>query len=194
MPIVGIIIIIGTIGGVNNWVIAPTTGLSIAARDGNLPAHFGKTNKNNAPHTLLIYQACLVTLLMLVFLYMPSVSSSYWLLTALAAQLYMGMYLLMFASALYLRFKHPAQHRPFRIPGGKNIGMFIIAGCGMAGALIAIGIGFVPPEHMQIGSVFHYETALICGLLFAVLPPIIIYRYHNRRTLLQELRVETPES
>lgn len=193
MPIIGIIVVIGTIGGVNNWVIAPTTGLAVAARDGNLPSHFAKTNKKHAPHILLIYQAILVTLLMLVFLYMPSVSGSYWLLTALATQLYMGMYILMFAAALYLRFKHPDYPRPFRIPGRKNSGMILVASIGIIGASIAFVIGFVPPMHLQIGSIFHYEAALITGLILAVLPPIIIHHYNHKRDLVKQLQTVAAE-
>lgn len=187
MPILAVIIVIGAIGGVNNWVIAPTTGLAVAARDGSMPQHFAKTNKKNAPYVLLIYQAILVTLLMFVFLYMPSIGSSYWLLTALAAQLYMGMYILIFASALYLRFKHPNYHRPFRISGKKNSGMIIVSLAGITGAIIAIIVSFIPPTHLQIGSVFHYEAALITGLILTISPAIILYRYNHKRELLKEL-------
>ncbi len=38
---------------------------------------------------MLITQAIIVTVLSALFLFMPSVNGSYWLLTALAAQLYM---------------------------------------------------------------------------------------------------------
>lgn len=188
MPIIALVIVIGAIGNVNNWVIAPTTGLAAAARDGSMPQHFAKTNKKNAPYVLLIYQAILVTLLMTVFLYMPSVSSSYWLLTALAVQLYMGMYILIFAAALYLRFKHPHHHRPFRIPGKKHLGMIIVSVTGIVGALIAIIVSFVPPTHLPIGSVFHYESALITGLILTISPAIILHHYYHRTQLTKKLQ------
>ena len=194
IPVIGIIVVIGAIGSVNNWVIAPTTGLAIAAQDEAIPPHFARTNRKNAPHVLLLYQAGLVTLLMVVFLYMPSISASYWVLTALAAQLYMGMYILIFAAALYLRFKHPQHPRPFCIPGKKHSGMIIVASFGIIGSVIAIIIGFIPPTNMQINNAWSYELTLLGGLSLAILPPMIIYHYNNKRLLLKQLQtIETLE-
>ena len=45
---------------------------------------------------LLITQAVIVSFICLAFLLMPSISGSYWLLTALNIQLYMIMYVMMF--------------------------------------------------------------------------------------------------
>ena len=90
-------------GSVSNWIIAPTRGLMLAAKDGYLPRHFANENRFAAPKVLLIYQALIVTVISMVFLLLPSINASYWLLTALSAQLYMLMYILMFAAALRLR-------------------------------------------------------------------------------------------
>ena len=117
LPIAAVMLVLGGLGSVSNWIIAPTKGLLVAAEDGQMPQHFCHENKHGAPKVLLIYQAIIVSLLSLVFLFMPTVNSSYWLLTALAAQLYMLMYLLMFITGIYLRYKSPEQPRAFRIPG-----------------------------------------------------------------------------
>ncbi|PPJ44606.1 amino acid permease, partial [Rhizobium sp. KAs_5_22] len=74
----------------------------------------------------------IVTILSALFLFMPSVNGSYWLLTALAAQLYMLMYFIMFAAAIKLRISEPNHHRPFKIPGGIA-GMLFVAGVGIIG-------------------------------------------------------------
>lgn len=89
LPIVAVMLVLGGLGGLNNWVIAPTRGMVIAGNDGNLPPVLRRENKYHAPKVLLIIQALIVTGLSTVFLLMPSVNGSYWLLTALAAQLYM---------------------------------------------------------------------------------------------------------
>ncbi|MFZ4077582.1 MAG: APC family permease, partial [Legionellaceae bacterium] len=94
MPLIALMLVMGGFGGVSNWIIAPTKGLLVAAQDGNLPLFFQRENAQGAPVIMLIGQALIVTCLSALFLFMPSVNGSYWLLTALAAQLYMLMYLL----------------------------------------------------------------------------------------------------
>ena len=175
MPIVATLLIIGTIGGVSNWIIAPTKGLLVALQDINLSKHFQRENKHGAPSILLVYQACIVTILVLAFLIMPSVNGAYWLLTALTAQLYMFMYIAMYATGIYMRYKYPDQQRPYRIPG--RFGMSIVCYIGIMGAIITIAIGFVPPININVGSTLHYESLLIMGLILLSAPPLIIYQF-----------------
>lgn len=175
LPLIGILIIVGNIGGVNHWVIAPTKGLAVAAKDCQLPLHFSRENKYRSPHLLLFYQAIIVTLLSIVFLFLPSISASYWLMTALAAQLYMLMYLIFFASAIHLRFKHPTKERPFKIPGKqKHFGMILVGTMGIIGSMLTFFIGFIPPINIQFGGILRYEMFLVLGLLIMSLPPFLI--------------------
>ena len=172
MPVVAVMLVLGGLGGVSNWIIAPTKGLLVAAQDGNLPPVFQKVNQQGAPVTMLIGQASIVTVLSALFLFMPSVNGSYWLLTALAAQLYMLMYLLMFLAAIKLRISAPDHPRAFRIPGG-TVGLCFVAGVGMIGVLTTLAVSFIPPEGINVGSVFHYEMMLIIGLVLMCAPPFI---------------------
>jgi glutamate:GABA antiporter len=180
MPVVAVMLVLGGLGGVSNWIIAPTKGLLVAAQDGNLPPFFQRVNKNGAPVTMLIGQAVIVTILSGLFLFMPSVNGSYWLLTALAAQLYMLMYLLMFLAAIKLRLSAPSQPRPFRIPGGI-IGLCFVAGVGMIGVLTTLVVSFIPPSDINVGSVLHYEMMLIIGLILMCSPPFISNKIREYR-------------
>jgi len=178
LPLVALALVIGGLGSVSNWIIAPTKGLIIAAQDGNLPKNLQRENRHGAPLTILIYQAIIVSLLSLVFLLMPSVNGSYWLLTALASQLYMIMYILMFATAIYLRYKLPDHERPFRVPGGK-IGIWLVCGVGIIAAMVTITVGFFPPQGIDVGGMLHYEFLLILGLVLMCAPPFITYRFRR---------------
>lgn len=180
LPLIALMLVMGGMGGVSNWIIAPTKGLVIAAQEGNLPAAFEKTNREGAPTFLLILQAVIVTLLSALFLFMPGVNSSYWLLTALAAQLYMLMYLLMFAAAIRLRFSNPEHPRPFQIPGGK-VGMILVSGIGIIGASTTFLVSFIPPQDIVNGSILHYELILVSGLVLMCTPPFISYWYMHRK-------------
>lgn len=188
MPVVALMLVMGGLGGVSNWIIAPTKGLLVAAEDGNLPLIFQGINTKGAPKAMLVVQAIIVTLLSALFLFMPTVNSSYWLLTALAAQLYMLMYLLMFATAIKLRFSHPNHPRAFRIPGGL-IGMLVVAGVGITGILATLVVTFMPPAGIDVGSIMNYELTLIGGLLLMCAPPFIS-SWHQNRAVQDELEID----
>ena len=181
MPVMAVMLVMGGFGGVSNWIIAPTKGLLVAAEDGNLPPIFQRTNKAGAPVTMLVGQAVIVTILSSLFLLMPSVNGSYWLLTVLAAQLYMLMYLLMFIAAIKLRIKSPRQPRAFRIPGGL-LGLCAVAGTGIVGVLTTLVVSFIPPAGIDVGSISRYELTLIFGLLLMCSPPYISNWLRERRS------------
>lgn len=183
MPVVAVMLVLGGLGGVSNWIIAPTKGLLVAAEDGNLPEFFQRTNAQGAPVVMLITQALVVTVLSALFLFMPSVNGSYWLLTALAAQLYMLMYFIMFAAAIKLRLSAPSHPRLFSIPGGFS-GMLVVAGVGIVGVLMTFAVSFIPPQGINVGSLFQYEMTLIGGLVLMCLPPFISNWLQARNTVL----------
>ena len=116
---------------------------------------------------------------------MPTINSSYWILTALAAQLYMFMYILMFAAGIYLRYKCPNVERAFKIPGGK-LGIWIVCGIGILTAVFIIVIGFVPPAGVMIGSLVRYECLLVGGIIIMSFPPFILYGMRKKEQITQD--------
>lgn len=182
LPFVALALVIGGMGSVSNWIIAPTRGLLLAVKDGYLPKHFSGENRFQAPKTLLIYQAIIVSVISLVFLLLPSVNASYWLLTALAAQIYMIMYVLMFAAAWHLRKKTSARQSGFIIPGGQ-FGINIVCGAGIIGSIGTFIIGFVPPTSVPTGNLFLYESLLIGGLIIMCVPPFCIYYWQSKKRI-----------
>ncbi len=175
LPVMAILLAIGAVAEVNAWIIGPAKGLHATTSNGDLPPYFQKVNKRGVPTNLLLFQALIVTCTAFVFLKMPTVSASYWILTALSAQSYLVMYILMFISALKLRYTHPTVKRSYRIPFGKP-GIWIAVILGVVSALFAIFIGFIPPGQLVAGNLLFYETFLIIGLLVMCGIPLIIYQ------------------
>jgi amino acid transporter len=171
LPLMALMLVLGGVGTVNNWIIAPVRGLLIAAADGHLPKHMSKKNKQGAPYVLLLYQAIIVSATTLVYYLMPSVNASYWLLTVLTAQLYMFMYIMLFAAGIRLRFKNVERKQGFMIPGGK-IGMIIVCAAGLIGCVMTICVGFIPPSRVKVGGHLHYELLIIGGLVIMSLPAV----------------------
>jgi amino acid transporter len=85
------------------------------------------------------------------------------------------MYMLMFAAAIYLRFREPDTPRSFRIPGGKHFGMCFIGGLGLLGSLVAFIFSFIPPGQIPVGSPVVYVGILIVGTIIFAGIPLLIY-------------------
>lgn len=180
MPVVALMIVIGGMGGVSNWIIAPTKGLMIASQDGCLPRFLQKTNRFGAPIYLLVLQASLVFTMATLFIFMPSVSGSYWLLTALAAQLYMLMYILMFAAIIKLRRDEALFQANFKIPG-KTIGLIIVVGAGIIGCVLTFGVSFLLPPQINVGDVHRYHVFQTFALLLMSAPPLVMHVFNSKK-------------
>lgn len=190
-PYIAALIAIGAFGSMSTWIVGPTKGLLAAARNGDLPPVFRAINQKSVPVNLLILQAIIVTALSLVFVCMPSVSSAFWILTVIVAQLYLIMYILLFASAIKLRYTQPAVKRSYRVPGGKW-GIWSIGGLGILSSIFAIIVGFVPPSQIEVGSLVFYEVFLIAGVLIGCFAPCLIlcFQKPNWKNLLPHEKEE----
>lgn len=177
LPLLAILMIIGTMGGVATWIIGPTKGILAAANDGNLPPIMAYTNRHGAPVVILLLQAIIVSILTLVFVLLP-IESAYLMLTELTAILALLMYVLMFIAALVLRVKCPEVERPFKIPGGP-LGIGIVALIGGGSSLLAMFLGFIPPSQIELGSTLVYQLLLISGVLIFCLPAFFIHKFTN---------------
>jgi len=176
LPFMVVMIIIGCLGGMINWIISPAKGLLQAAQHGFLPKFFRQENQYGVASNLLVTQAVLVTLICSAFLLVPSVNGSYWLLTDLSTELYMIMYVLMFIAAFFLKIKHPNRPHAFTVPGGKT-GYWITCFLGLLGSLITLVVGFFPPDTIDVGGRLHYEIVFSVGIIVMIAPVIFFYRY-----------------
>lgn len=182
LPMMGFMIIVGGLGAVNNWIIAPCRGLLIAAEEQQLPAVLATVNRYQAPYIILIGQAVLVSVLCLLFIVMPSINETYMFLNELTVQLYMVMYALMFAAVIKLRLKRRAYASAdvsFRIPGGILV-LCLVAGLGVLAAIGTITIGFFPPPHIIAADTQHYQLWLLLGFIIFSLPPCMMSYWRRR--------------
>ena len=177
LSILAIVLILGGLGGLNNWLIAPTRGLQYAGMQGHFPAWVVRENSHGAAQNLLLIQAIVVSICLLAYVMLPSINASYWYLNVLATQLYMVMYILMFAAGICLRFRRNPRSG-YRIPGGRW-GTAVVASIGILGASATFMIGFFPPEGISIMSQTHYGWIVLAGILVTAVPgiPFIFGRY-----------------
>lgn len=174
-PIIAIALMFGVLAGVLTWVAGPSKGIFTVGKAGYLPPFFQKTNKIGVQKNILIIQGCIVTLLSLLFVVMPSVQSFYQMLSQLTVLLYLIMYMLMFTGAITLRYKMAKAERPFAIGRKGNGLIWIVAGIGFLGALLAFVLSFIPPSQIATGSNTVWFSVLILGCVIFVAIPLIVY-------------------
>ena len=174
-PVIAVALAFGVLAGVLTWVSGPSKGIFAVGRAGYLPPFFQKTNEAGVQRNILLIQGALVTLLGLLFVVMPSVQSFYQILSQLTVLLYLIMYLLMFAAAIYLRYSMKKAERPFRIGNKGNGLMWIVGGLGFLGSLLAFILSFIPPGQIAVGSKTMWYAVLVIGCIIVVAAPLIIY-------------------
>lgn len=193
IPVVALFTVTGALGELNAWAIAGVKGLFVTTEHGCLPPILHKTNRHHVPTNLLLFQGLLVTVAAFLFLYTSNVNLSYWMLSAMATQMYLVMYILMLISAVVLRHRKPNVERLYRIPFGW-VGIYICATLGIFSSLFAIGISFLPPtQSFAIHSLWGYESLLLTGFFLSCAIPLLIYacrRPHWKLVVLQEIREE----
>ncbi|MBO7186653.1 MAG: amino acid permease [Alistipes sp.] len=173
--VIAIALVFGVLAGVLTWVAGPSKGIFAVGRAGYLPPFFQKTNSQGVQRNILLVQGVIVTILGLLFVVMPSVQAFYQILSQLTVLLYLIMYMMMFAAAITLRYKLPTYDRPFRLGARGNVLMWVLAGLGFCGSLLAFVLSFIPPSQISIGSNAVWYIVLIVGAVLFVGIPFIIY-------------------
>jgi len=114
-----------------------------------------------------------------IFLLLPSVNAAYLLLTALAAQQYIIMYVLMFLAAIKTR-QCSMKNIGFTLTRYR-CGTWLVSLIGLLGCSALFIIGFIPPSGFGIGGAFTYEFILVIGLISLTLLPLL-FRYFSQRS------------
>ncbi|MDG2408194.1 MAG: amino acid permease [Pirellulales bacterium] len=173
VPVAGLIIALGMIGEVNNWIPAPTRGLLVAGKDGTLAPFWQRENKHAVHQRILLFQGIIFSSISTIYLFFD-VQIAFWLMNVVPTMLYIIMYFLMFATGVRLRYTHPDVPRRYRVPFG-NVGMWLLAVVGSAAGTVAIVFAFIPPGNVPDDMRFSYITVVIVGFVVFTALPFAIY-------------------
>jgi putative glutamate/gamma-aminobutyrate antiporter len=176
--VMALMVAIGVLGQVNVTVSGPSTALLAVGKAGYLPHILQRTNGQGVSVLILVLQGLIVTILCLAFIILPSVESAFQILSQISNIMFLTMYVTMFVAALRLRYTQPNKPRPFKIPGG-NYGMWIVAGVGLVGVVVAGALSFAPPNQISTGSPEIYVGILVLLTVIEVAIPFIIYAFRK---------------
>ena len=169
----GLLIVVGILASVVTWIPGPSRGLLLVARSGYLPRALQKTNGAGVQVNILIVQGILVSILALFFAVIPDVNSAFWILTAIAVQLDMIMYMILFMTALKLRRTQPEVPRGFRAPAMRLVGWV-----GFSASMLAFVIGFFHPPGSSMNNVVHISLLLL-GIVILGGGPLLFCRFRK---------------
>lgn len=172
--VTALLIMFGVMGQVSALLTGPTTGLIAVAQSGYLPPKLQKLNRNGVSKSLLIVEGAFVTILTLLLLVLPTVESAYQIMSQMATIIYLIMVIMIYGAFLRLRRTQPNKKRGFRIPGGTT-GKWIVVIIGIAGALTALILRYLPPSQIATGSPAVYIGILLIGVGIFVALPLIVY-------------------
>ncbi len=178
LPVMAILLSIGAVAETNSWLMGPIKALYSTAQHGNLPPIFQKLNAYGMPTNMLLFQAIIVSFASVVIILLPDLSAAYWILSALSAQMYLIMYLLMFIAAIVLRYKKPHVPRSYEIPH-KHKGIWTVCLIGSAATIFGFVIAFIPPSAFNVGSLLFYELFMILSLLVMSAIPLLIHQFRS---------------
>jgi amino acid transporter len=173
VPVVAVGLVAASLSGILDWLTGPSTGLvNIGRERGYLPRYFQALNSNGVQVRILVAQGVLITLIGLLYAVVPVVSRAYWVFAALATEVYLIMYILMFVAAGNLRRRQPDHARGYRAPA-------LVATCvvGAVASGAACAVGLLPPSQLGHISVAPYVLAMLSGtVIVGVLPPMLLLK------------------
>ena len=167
--VMALLIVVGILASVVTWIPGPSRGLLLVGKEGYLPVALQKTNKQGMQVNIMIVQGIIVTVLALLFALSSSVQSVFWIFSAMAVQLYLIMYMIMFLAAMRLRKTKPDVERGFKTPA-----MSLVGWVGFFASLAAFLIGFVEPSGNSFPQTT-YALILVAGIVVLGCGPFILY-------------------
>jgi len=171
------LVFIGNIGSTTAWMISVTRGMHVASINCAMPHFFQKTNRYHAPLGILILEGIVFTVSCSLFFF-STVSNAYWILLALASQISLIYYILIFAAAAKLKKQSPPGS--FKIPGGVK-GTTIAAAVAGAVSLLAIVLGFFPPSEGAVTWHWGYPVILAAGIALSVCIPFLLLKLRRQK-------------
>ena len=173
VPLIAIALAAGALAGMLAWLDGPSEGLlRIGREQGFLPPFFQKVNRNGIEVRILAGQAMVITVIALLYAFIPDVSHAYWIFAVMATQIYLIMYVLMFVAAVRLRRRQPDHARGYRAPALR-----LLCFVGAVSSVTALVIGFIVPSQFGHLNRMLYALLILGGILvIGIAPPFLMDR------------------
>ncbi len=176
VPVIAVALGVGALAGMMAWLDGPAEGLlDIGREQGYLPPYFQKSKRQGVEVRILTAQGVVITIIGLLYALVPTVSNAYWIFAAMATQVYLIAYVLMFVAAVRLRRTQPDHARGYRAPA-----LVLLCVLGGVSSVTAFLIGFVAPSQLAHTSPVTYALIIVTGILaIGIVPPLLLLRFRK---------------
>jgi glutamate:GABA antiporter len=176
VPVIAVALGIGALAGMMAWLDGPAEGLlDIGREQGYLPPYFQRSKRQGVEVRILTAQGVVITVIGLLYALVPTVSNAYWIFAAMATQVYLITYVLMFVAAVKLRRTQPDHARGYRAPA-----LVLLCVLGGSSSVTAFLIGFVAPSQLAHTSPVVYALIIVTGILaIGIVPPLLLLRFRK---------------
>lgn len=179
-PVIALMIGFGAFGQLSTWLLGPSKSMLAVAKDGNMPRFFHRTNGEGMPVVFMLLQAFILSAVTMVYMLVPSINAGFFMVLVLTVLLYSVTYILIFASAIRLRYTQPDAPRSYKVPG-KNWGIWLLGGAGIFAMLLCMVFSIFPPASLPNDSRFMYISFELGGMLLFLIIPFLITAYMKRQ-------------
>ena len=175
VPLIAVALAIGALAGMMAWLDGPSGAAQDRARAGYLPL-LQKVNRKGIEIRILTGQAIVITVIALLYAFIPDVSRDYWIFAVMATQIYLIMYVLMFIAAVRLRRRQPDHARGYRAPC-----LSLLCAVGGVSSAVALVLGFIAPSQFGHSNRLLYALFVLGGILvIGIVPPVLMDRLGSR--------------
>lgn len=178
LQFIALLIIFAEFSALAVWVLVPVVMLFRATERGILPDFLHRQNSRGAPANAIIFQAVLVTIIILITTLLPSVNLMYQVLVLMTTVVYFIPYLIVICA--YVKFKLNGGRGDYVVPGGK-VGAMVASVFVFVSLVLAIGMSFVPTSNLiGLKELLIYEGELVGGPVLLVIAALVLYARRRR--------------
>lgn len=178
---IGVMLALGIIGELGNWLAGPSQGMFEAAKEGYMPKFFAKSTKRDVPMRLIVLQSLIVTVSAIFVTFSSGANADFAFNVTLAATTaqYLMVYMIMLVAYIVLKVKHKDLKRTYYMTKSEGWGI-TIAVVALIITVVAFFISFLPaagtPAHLHN----LYIWMMIAMVIIVTALALIIYHYHDR--------------
>ncbi len=177
IPFLSFLLFIGSLASINTWMIGPSKGLLVAAKDGFFPKYLCYVNNYGVPIYLLILQALFGSFFSVIFfIYISNINGLIWVSICLSFQFASFLYIMIFISAIKLRKSYPKIKRVYKVPFINLISFIGISSC-----FLTFLISYIQPSQIFFSEKNFYFLILFFSFLFLMSFPFLFIYFFNKK-------------
>ncbi len=174
--VIAFVLTFSTIAKISTWVVAPSEGIHMTAKEGIFPAYFNKTNKQDIPYRIIILQGAIASVWCVVLTLSSSHGNMAFLLSlALTVLIYLMAYFFMYLAYFKLTLKMENTDRSYYVAKKKGVRL-LVASVGFITTIFTFVVSFCPPNGLSKSEEITYFAVLLVSFLVTAAVPFVIYR------------------